>query len=199
MTSKMNYDRRVSNQDISVNAETKSTCQTVIGSILKSIVAISILGLLAMWIYAFGFASKDSINKIGDTLWAEKAEMICRKASDKRMQLVDTRQISDAGPDALLERAKIVDLATDTLEEALKSITQIQVSDEKGKAIVPLWLLDYQQLVKDRREYASMLRSGINKPFSETMVDGLPISEKISTFAADNRMSSCKAPMDLSI
>ena len=152
-----------------------------------------------MWIYAFGFASKESVNQIGDTVWTRNAESICKKAVDKRLQLVDTRQISDAGPDALLERAKIVDLATDTLEEALKSIAQLQVSDEKGKAIVPMWLLDYQQLVQDRREYASMLRNGNNDPFSETMVDGLPISEKISTFAADNRMPSCKAPMDLSI
>ncbi len=195
----MNYDRRVSKSDKSMQIEAKSKFQIITSSLLKGVVALSILGLLAMWIYAFGFASKESVNKIGDTVWTQNAESICKKAADKRMQLVDTRQISDAGPDALLERAKIVDLATDTLEEALKSIAQLQVSDEKGMAIVPLWLLDYQQLVKDRREYASMLRSGVNKPFSETMVDGLPISEKISTFAADNRMSSCKAPMDLSI
>ncbi|NBW90883.1 MAG: hypothetical protein EBR53_00225 [Actinobacteria bacterium] len=195
----MNYDQRVSKSEKSVQIKAKSKFQIITSSLLKGVVALSILGLLAMWIYAFGFASKESVNKIGDTVWTQNAESICKKAADKRMQLVDTRQISDAGPDALLERAKIVDLATDTLEEALKSIAQLQVSDEKGKAIVPLWLLDYQQLVKDRREYASMLRSGINKPFSETMVDGLPISEKISTFAADNRMSSCKAPMDLSI
>ncbi len=195
----MNYDQRVSKSEKSVQIKAKSKFQIITSSLLKGVVALSILGLLAMWIYAFGFASKESVNKIGDTVWTQNAESICKKAADKRMQLVDTRQISDAGPDALLERSKIVDLATDTLEEALKSIAQLQVSDEKGKAIVPLWLLDYQQLVKDRREYASMLRSGINKPFSETMVDGLPISEKISTFAADNRMSSCKAPMDLSI
>lgn len=195
----MNYDQRVSKSEKSVQIKAKSKFQIITSSLLKGVVALSILGLLAMWIYAFGFASKESVNKIGDTVWTQNAESICKKAADKRMQLVDTRQISDAGPDALLERSKIVDLATDTLEEALKSIAQLQVIDEKGKAIVPLWLLDYQQLVKDRREYTSMLRSGINKPFSETMVDGLPISEKISTFAADNRMSSCKAPMDLSI
>jgi len=195
----MNYDQRVSKSEKSVQIKAKSKFQIITSSLLKGVVALSILGLFAMWIYAFGFASKESVNKIGDMVWTQNAESICKKAADKRMQLVDTRQISDAGPDALSERAKIVDLATDTIEETLKSISQLPVSDEKGKAIVPLWLLDYQQLVKDRREYASMLRSGINEPFSETMVDGLPISEKISTFAADNRMSSCKAPMDLSI
>jgi hypothetical protein len=54
-------------------------------------------------------------------------------------------------------------------------------------------------LINDRREYADQLRTGANIPFAETMIEGLPISEKISTFAADNRMSSCKVPMDLSI
>jgi hypothetical protein len=54
-------------------------------------------------------------------------------------------------------------------------------------------------LIVDRRDYANQLRAGENVPFSESMIEGLPISEKISTFAADNRMSSCKVPMDLSI
>lgn len=195
----MNYDRRVINANKSTPLENKTIFRVAIRWLLKGVVALSIMGLSAMWIYAFVFASKESVNKIGDTTWTQNAEMICKDAVQKRLELVDTRQISEAGPDALLERAKIVDLATDTIEEALQSISQLPVGDEKGKAIVPLWIFDYQQLVKDRRDYANMLRSGVNTTFSESMVDGLPISEKISTFAADNRMASCKAPMDLSI
>ena len=34
---------------------------------------------------------------------------------------------------------------------------------------------------------------------AETPIAGLPISEKIATFAADNEMSFCKPPIDLSI
>ena len=90
-------------------------------------------------------------------------------------------------------------LATDTLEEAITEISEVSPSDAKGKAIVPLWIADYIQLIKDRRDYTALLRTGVNEPFSESMFEGLPISEKISTFAADNRMTSCKIPMDLSI
>jgi hypothetical protein len=152
-----------------------------------------------MWIYAFGFASKESVNKIEDQAWADRAEGICNQAESERLALADLRQITDAGINALTERAAIIDKATDTLENAINAISTVGPTDAKGKAIVPLWISDYRQLIVDRREYADQLRSGENVPFSETMIEGLPISEKISTFAADNRMSSCKVPMDLSI
>lgn len=152
-----------------------------------------------MWVYAFGFASKESVNKIDDQAWTTRAEAICKQALTQRLQLADLRQISQAGANALRDRANIVDKATDTLESAIKSISTVSPTDAKGKAIVPLWIADYNQLIQDRRDYANLLRTGVNETFSETMFEGLPISEKISTFAADNRMTSCKAPMDLSI
>lgn len=152
-----------------------------------------------MWIYAFGFASKESVNKIGDQVWTSRSEEICRKAEQQRLSLVDLRRISDAGVNALTERAALIDKATDTLENAIEEISAIVPTDEKGKAIVPLWIADYKTLIQDRRDYANQLRTGENATFSESMFEGLPISEKISTFAADNRMTSCKAPMDLSI
>ena len=165
----------------------------------RSVIGTCIVGLLAMWIYAFGFASKESVNKIDDQAWADRAEGICNQAETQRLALADLRQISDAGVNALTERAEIIDKATDTLERAINVISEIEPTDAKGKAIVPLWISDYRQLIVDRREYANQLRNGENVPFSETMIEGLPISEKISTFAADNRMASCKVPMDLSI
>ena len=152
-----------------------------------------------MWVYAFGFASKESVNKIDDQAWTERAEDICSQAETERLALADLRQISDAGVNALNERAVIIDKATDTLEKAVNAISTVAPTDAKGKAIVPLWISDYRQLIVDRRDYANQLRAGENVPFSETMVEGLPISEKVSTFAVDNRMSSCKVPMDLSI
>ena len=152
-----------------------------------------------MWIYAFGFASKESVNKIDDEAWTQRAEGICKQAMQERLALADLRQISDAGVNALSERADLVDKATDTLEGAITEISEVSPSDAKGKAIVPLWIADYKTLIQDRRDYANQLRTGVNASFSESMFEGLPISEKISTFAADNRMTSCKVPMDLSI
>lgn len=177
----------------------RTTRQAISRVLARTVIGTCIIGLIAMWIYAFGFASKESVNKIEDQAWADRAEGICNQAESERLALADLRQISDAGINALTERAAIIDKATDTLENAINAISTVGPTDAKGKAIVPLWISDYRQLIVDRREYADQLRSGENVPFSETMIEGLPISEKISTFAADNRMSSCKVPMDLSI
>lgn len=177
----------------------RTTGQNISRFISRFVIGICIVGLLVMWIYAFGFASKESVNKIGDQKWTARAEEICKKAEEQRLALVDLRQISDAGVNALTERAAIIDEATDTLDNAVKEISAISPIDEKGKAIVPLWIADYKTLIQDRRDYANQLRNGVNASFSESMFEGLPISEKISTFAADNRMTSCKVPIDLSI
>lgn len=155
--------------------------------------------LVAMWVYALFFASKESVNKIGDTAWQAFAETQCARAEELRIQLADLRRVNSAGPDALAERADIVDKATDTLENAIDAIALQPVADDKGKALVPLWIADYRTYIRDRRQYANDLRQGINRPFAETQVDGIPISEKLSTFAADNRMRSCTAPVDLSV
>lgn len=181
------------------NNANQTTWQRVSRFTARSVIGISITGLVAMWIYAFGFASKESVNKIDDQVWTQRAEGICKQAMQKRLALADLRQISDAGANALNERADLVDKATDTLEDAIVQISAVQPTDAKGMAIVPLWIADYKQLIKDRRDYTALLRTGVNEPFSESMFEGLPISEKISTFAADNRMTSCKIPMDLSI
>ena len=172
---------------------------SLIQRIVKPILVVVCLGIAAMWIYGFFFASKESINRIGDRSWQQFAESRCAEAELERLELADLRRVNDVGPAALTERATIVDKATDTLERAIDDIADRAIADDKGRAIVPLWLRDYRTYIQDRREYADDLRAGVNDPFAETKVDGIPISEKLSTFAADNLMKSCAAPIDLSV
>ena len=153
----------------------------------------------SMWVYALFFASKEVVNEIADRAWTERAEIICKEAATDRIALADFRPLTDAGADALLERAKIVDLATDTLDDMLIKLEATKPTDAKGQAIIPLWISDYRKYIIDRRAYAEQLRLGTNVPFGESIVMGIPLSEKLSTFAADNYMKSCKPPMDLSI
>jgi hypothetical protein len=103
------------------------------------------------------------------------------------------------GQDALVERAALIDRATDTIESFVKEFRDRLPTDAKGRELVGLWLNDYEIYIADRREFSNNLRAGINEQFAETPIDGLPISEKIATFAADNEMSFCKPPIDLSI
>ncbi|MEY3575521.1 MAG: hypothetical protein RLZZ88_664 [Actinomycetota bacterium] len=157
------------------------------------------LAIVAMWVYAFGFASKEAVNKFGDEAWATSADARCLVAKNERLALADYRLISDAGPDALVQRAELIDRATDTIERMLVDLRASLPSDAKGQAIVPLWLADYDTYVADRRAYADVLRNGVNVPFAESTFEGLPLSEKIATFAGDNRMKNCAPPIDLSV
>ena len=99
----------------------------------------------------------------------------------------------------ILQRAEIVDEATDTLERMLNSLEALPLTGEKGQAIIPLWIDEYRTYLGDRRNYTAQLReSGENLPFYET-ANQIPISERLATFAADNEMPACKPPLDLDI
>ena len=152
-----------------------------------------------MWIYGLFFASKEAVNKFEDRQWAQEAQARCLIAEQQRLDLADYRLVDDLGVDAISQRAEIVDKATDTIESFVKEFRLNPPSDEKGISIVGFWLDDYEIYIADRRSFADDLRAGINLQFSETPIKGLPISEKIATFAADNEMSFCKPPLDLSI
>jgi hypothetical protein len=165
----------------------------------RATIVILILLTSVMWIYAFVFSSREAVNKIEDSEWQERAQEVCTRANDERAALADYRLIEDAGEDALTKRAEIVDKSNQILTDMIDAIEATPPRDDKGLALVPLWIKDYRTYIQDRYEYTAQLRNGINDPFSETMVDGLPLSEKISTFAADNEMPACKAPMDLSV
>ena len=77
------------------------------------------LPVVAMWIYAYGFATKRATVHIDDRAWTERAESICAVANNQRDELFDPRKIDDVRSDALIERAAIVDQATEILERML--------------------------------------------------------------------------------
>ena len=161
------------------------------------VIIIAVAGLAAFWVWALFFASKEAINKIGDRDWAARAESICAAAQAERAELVDERVVDADDPAMLAERAAIVDQATDIVETMLDDVVAVAPSDDKGMAIVPQWEADYRTYLENRRAFTDRLRAGENEPFTETAVDGIPISEKLEQFAGDNEMPSCAPPRDL--
>lgn len=165
--------------------------------ILRVTILLGAAAFVAFWTWALFFASKEAVNRIDDRAWAERGEAICAAATEERLELADFRTIVDAGPELIRERADIVDRATGILEEMLNDVVAVPPTDQKGIAIVPLWEAEYRIHVQDRRRFAEQLReSGENLPFYET-ADGIPLSERIETFAVDNGMPSCAPPRDL--
>jgi hypothetical protein len=163
----------------------------------RSGLTIVVLAMLAMWTYAFFFSPRESINKIGDIEWTARASDVCAGAKSSLLELADFRLIQDQAD--LAQRAEIVRQATLILQEMVDDLESVAPGDDKGRALIPLWLADYRTYLMDRADYTSELLSGNNVPFAETQVDGIPLSEKLATFANDNRMPECAPPRDLSV
>ena len=62
---------------------------------------------------------------------------------------------------------------------------------------MPEWINDFRTYVKDRRDYADQMRSGKLTEFSESIVEGIPITERLGKFARENHMPACQPPRDL--
>lgn len=148
----------------------------------------SIALLLVFWVWALLFASKEAINKVDDTAWAARAEAICVEY-DAELQTIEVQRVAD-----LTARADLVVESTDLLSRMLDEIVAVMPTDEKGQAIVPDWEAEYRILLADRSRYADVLRSGENARFTETAVDGVPITERIEKFTLDNEMPTCAPP-----
>lgn len=165
--------------------------------IVGSLAAVCVL-IGAMWVYAFGFASKEAANRVADRGWAERAEGICSTARQQIIDLADYQYVETPTTADLRRRAELVRQSTDILRTMIDDVVAESPSDEKGRTIVPLWEADYRMYLADRSDYADELLAGGNPPFAESQVEGIPVSEKLETFAADNEMKSCAPPHDLS-
>jgi hypothetical protein len=158
------------------------------------------VAIACMWVYAFGFAPRQSINKIGDSAWQDRAQALCKVAENQRFSMQDLSPMDPKDSGALRHKAELVDKATDALVVAIDAISAVAPSDAKGKAIVPAWIAEYRIYIEDRRAFADALRTATRRPFfAETEVEGVPISERLSKFARENNMKTCQPPYDLSV
>jgi hypothetical protein len=154
----------------------------------RLIVSAAVMTAVVFWTWALFFASKEAINKVEDRAWAERAEAICAPVKAELMLLEE-----EANEDIQV-RAALVVQSTDLLAVMLDDLVAVLPEDDKGQEIVPLWESDYRTLLEDRYRYAERLRQGEDGPFTETAVNGIPITERIETFAGDNEMTSCAPP-----
>lgn len=156
-----------------------------------------VLAGAVFWIWALFFASKESINRIEDRAWAERAEEICDQARSEREALADYREMVRGDEAMLAERAGLIDQATEIVEGSLDEVVAVEPDDAKGQEIVPQWEADFRQYLEDRRAYTDRLRAGEDVAFSQTAIDGIPITERLERFANDNDMPACAPPSDI--
>jgi hypothetical protein len=165
----------------------------------KIVLIIVCLLIAAMWVYAFGFASKKATYRVDDAAWRGRAQGICEVYEAERLELVDTAQgyIAEPTQAQMLQRADVVDRATDILEAELADITAIAPDNARDQRLVDEYSGFYEILLRDRRAYTARLREFDLQPYGETLVDGGPVSNLLNDFAIVNEIPACAPPGEL--
>ncbi len=166
---------------------------------LRSIVVVACLLLAAMWVYALFFATKEAAYQVSDPDWRRQAAEICSRNEQQRRQLADVDEgyISDPTPEQMLQRADIVEQATNLIEASLEEVLAIPVTSERDRSIVADFERYYRIVLADRRVYIDRLRAFDLRPYGETRVGNGPVSNVLIDFVTVNQMKACAPPSDL--
>lgn len=167
--------------------------------LVVAVLGVVISFIVFMWVYAFLFADDDGINRIEDRAWSQRAEATCAAAKASLLGLADYRTLEEVGDDALALRADIVEQTNVILGDMVATLAADRPVGEKSEQVIPRWIADYETYVADRVAYVDQLRRGDGSVFSETQINGSPISNFLGDVARQNEMPSCQAPLDLAV
>jgi len=153
----------------------------------------------AMWVYAFGFASKTGVYYVTEKSWRTSAEQICVDATQRRLALADTTQGYIAKPThaQMIQRADIVDRATDTVSTMIDDLDALPLVSNDNRERVTVFVKYYREIISDRRAYTARLRAFDLQPYRETMVHGSPVTNTVIDFTTGNGITHCMPPGEL--
>jgi hypothetical protein len=166
---------------------------------VKVLLAVICAGLAAMWVYAFVFASKEGVYFVTDKAWRTSAEDICTAATRQREALVDTSEgyIENPTHEQMLQRADIVDKATDILDRMINDLAALPLAGDKDQQRVATFVKYYRVIIGDRRAYTARLRNFQLEPYRETLVDRSPVTNTVTDFTTGNAIPHCMPPGEL--
>jgi hypothetical protein len=165
--------------------------------LVVAVLGVAIVLILAMWVYAFGFADSRSVYRVSDRAWAVNGEARCSKAVKELDALADFRRIDQVGPGAVEQKAAIVDKANDIVTKMVDDLSVDAPARSENGSDAQKWIADYRTYLGDRRDFAAELHRGLDKPFTESAINGDPITNFLTDFAIGNDMRSCAPPTDL--
>ncbi len=166
---------------------------------VKAILVV-ICGLIAaMWVYAFVFAPKSGVYFVTEKTWRTSADQICAVAQQQRLALVDTSGGYIANPthEQMIQRADIVDRATDLLDGMITDIEALPLAGSTDRERVTIFVKYYRQIIDDRRAYTARLRAFDLQPYRETLVNGGPVTNVVIDFTSGNDIDNCMPPGEL--
>lgn len=165
-----------------------------LGRILAWGVVASFIGIWGYVMYLSFFVGRaEPRDRLSDEAFRASAEAAC----------APHREVIDALPfaselDTLEERARVLDEATDELEDLVADLEAVTAPTEADEArAVERWIIDWHEYLDNRRAYADRFRAGLDEPFRVTDRDGEQIDTAIDGFAHINFMDSCRTPEDV--
>jgi hypothetical protein len=166
---------------------------------VRAILVVICALILAMWVYAFGFASKEGVYFVTDKGWRTSADQICANAERQRQALQDTTQgyINKPTHAQMIQRADIVDHATNILEGMLNDVAALPLAGDKDRERVTIFVKYYREIISDRRAYTSRLRAFDLQPYRESLVNGSPVTNTVIDFTTGNAITHCMPPGEL--
>lgn len=160
--------------------------------------------IAAMWVYAFVFAPKSGVYFVTDKAWRTSADRICVGVAQQRLALVDTSggYISNPTHEQMIQRADIVDRATDLLDGMVNDIEALPLASsgdeaDKDRERVSIFVKYYREIIGDRRAYTARLRAFDLGPYRESLLNGGPVSNTVIDFTTGNDITHCMPPGEL--
>jgi len=164
---------------------------------VRILLSVVVLAIVAMWVYAFGFAPRGGVNPVRDKAWTDGADAICTQASAELKPLVFTTKIeSDNVAEDLPAFVANLDKGYVIVSTMLDDLEALPRSSEKAQTLVPQWIADYRLFQKNLHDWIEELRTGKMAEFGVGVTDtGIPVNERINTFATENRIRSCSTDL----
>ena len=156
----------------------------------------------SMWVYYFVFATDEGVYQLQDKSWRVAAQEVCVAASTEREALTDIGggYIANPTDEQKLQRAEIVDKATNILDQMVTDLAAIPVDNDKDATRVAFFVENFRIVLSDRRRYTAGLREFKLEPYTETAVGGGPVSNVVLDFTAGvkgNDVPECSPPGEL--
>lgn len=169
---------------------------------VKVVIVLCCAIIASMWVYYFVFATDEGVYQIQDKSWRVAASQVCTAASAEREKLADTSGGYIANPtnEQMLQRAGIVDSATDILDRMVTDLAAIPTDNDKDATRVEFFVENYRIVLSDRRRYTAGLREFKLEPYTETAVGGGPVTNVVLDFTAGvkgNDIPECSPPGEL--
>lgn len=167
---------------------------------VRALLTLIVLLLVVMWVYAFVFASDKGVYRVESNEWRANADAVCKAATQERLQLADTSEgyIENPTNEQMLERADIVDKATDIVERQLDALMAFPVTSERDVELLASFEGFYRTLISDRRAYTARLREFKLEPYRETLlIKGGPVTNALTDFTSGNNIKACAPPGEL--